>query len=88
VALRLGRDRVVLTLIGGGAFGNPIDLIWESILWALSEVETLVSAPLDVVINGRNLGATIDRTSILDAVRPRGGALLVWPRSALPAIHR
>lgn len=36
-AAALGQRRAVLTLIGGGVFGNPIPLIWESILWAVSE---------------------------------------------------
>jgi hypothetical protein len=31
-AAALGRPKVVLTLIGGGVFGNPIPLIWESIV--------------------------------------------------------
>ena len=38
-AAALGRPKVVLTLIGGGVFGNPIPLIWESISWAIRESE-------------------------------------------------
>src|SRR5207244_3527109 len=55
-AAALGRPRVVLTLIGGGVFGNPVPLIWESILWAIREAEPLVPAVMEVVVNGRNLG--------------------------------
>lgn len=30
--------RAILTLIGGGVFGNPLTLIWDSILWACRQV--------------------------------------------------
>lgn len=42
-ALTTGKKRVLLTAIGGGAFGNPHPLIWESILWAMNELEALPS---------------------------------------------
>ena len=77
-AVSLGRTRVVLTLIGGGVFRNPIPLIWDAIAWALHEVEPFVVGDLDVVVNGRNLGTEIDRETILTAVRARGGMLLAW----------
>ena len=73
-----GRDKVVLTLIGGGVFGNPVRLIWESICWAIDEVEPLVSTAMDVVVNGRNLGDHMGVEEILPAVRARQGAVIVF----------
>lgn len=55
----------VLTLIGGGAFGNPIEWIWESILWALERTRSLVSSDLHVVLNGRDLSSRLDLPSVL-----------------------
>jgi hypothetical protein len=76
-AASLRHPRVVLTLVGGGAFGNPVPLIWDSILWALDAVAPHLLADLDVVLNGRNLGAQLDlHAEILPAVRARGGALV------------
>lgn len=82
-AAALGRPKVVLTLIGGGVFGNPVPLIWESICWAISEVEPLVSSVMDVVVNGRNLGDHIRLEDILPAVRARGGAVVVFGPSGI-----
>ena len=45
-AASLRRDRVVLTLIGGGVFGNPVSLILEAIAWAAEEVERLLAKDL------------------------------------------
>jgi hypothetical protein len=87
-AAGLGRHRVVLTLIGGGAFGNPPRLIWEAIMWALAEAESAVRRDLDVVVNGRNLGQQIDHRTIVAAVRDRGGVLLSCPRGGPLSIHR
>src|SRR5262249_44824876 len=43
LAAALLRQRyAVLTLIGGGVFGNPIPLIWDSIRWAAAEAEPLL----------------------------------------------
>lgn len=62
-AIALDRDRVVLTLIGGGVFGNPLPLIWRSILWAASECErenetrsgmALPERDLEVHVNARD----------------------------------
>ena len=77
-AAALERPKVVLTLIGGGVFGNPVALIWESICWAISEVEPLLSAVMDVVVNGRNLGDHIQLKDILPEVRARGGVVVVF----------
>jgi hypothetical protein len=87
-AASLGRGRVVLTLIGGGAFGNPPPLIWKAILWAVSEAESVIHGDLDIVINGRNLGEQIDHQAIVSAVRDRGGAVLTCPRGGPVSIDR
>jgi hypothetical protein len=42
---------VVLTLIGGGVFGNPEDEIWAAILFAVAEAEKLATDPLEVIVN-------------------------------------
>lgn len=87
-AAALGQRRAVLTLIGGGVFGNPIPLIWEAIRWAMAEAEPLLSRDLDLIINGRNLGGQMPRESILAAVRERGGALLAFAGTSLPEVFR
>ena len=88
-AAHLGRTRVVLTLIGGGVFHNPITLIWNAILWALDEVRPFLSRDLDVIVNGYNLGTLIDiDRMILPAVRERSGAILAFDASGLGKIRR
>jgi hypothetical protein len=87
-AVTLNRPRVVLTLIGGGVFGNPADLIWESILWAAGEVEPFVRGEMDVIVNGYNIGRMLDPEVILAGVRSRGGAMLVLGRGNEVTIHR
>lgn len=67
--------RVVLTLIGGGAFGNPIGLIWSSIQWALDQVKPVLRRDLVVVINGRTLGE-LDPAALRTAARARGGDVI------------
>jgi hypothetical protein len=69
-------------------FGNPIPLIWDSILWAVAEAEPLTPGDLDVIVNGRNLGGQVPRESIVAAVRERGGALLAFSRTGLPVVFR
>src|SRR5262245_40968389 len=87
-AATLGQRRAVLTLIGGGVFGNPVPHIWDAVLWAVAEAELLLPGDLDVIVNGRNLGGQVPRESILDAVRQRGGALLAFTRTGLPLVAR
>ncbi len=87
-AAALGQRQAVLTLIGGGVFGNPVPLIWDAIRWAAAEVEPLLAGDLDVVVNGRNLGGSVSREAILAAVRERGGALLAFARTGLPVVYR
>ncbi len=78
----------MLTLIGGGVFGNPIPLIWEAIRWAVAEIAPLVSRDLDVIVNGRNLGGGVSRETILAGAREHGGALLTFDRTGLPTVYR
>lgn len=95
-ALALGRRVVVLTLIGGGVFGNPPALIWESILWAMDEVDRTVPGgeALEVVVNGRTLAREVPREELLAATRARGGVVVELGRRQdaagryLAAIHR
>ena len=89
-AADLGRTRVVLTLIGGGVFHNPILLIWEAILWAIEEVRPFLSGNLEVIVNGySDLGRLIDLGKlVLPAVRDRGGAILSFDHTGLTRIRR
>lgn len=82
-AVSLGQRRVVLTLIGGGVFGNPLELIWESILWALQQVESRLQGDLTVVINGRNLVPEVSEETVRAETRRRGGDLLLCLPSGL-----
>lgn len=76
-ALALGRRRAVLTLIGGGVFGNPRDLIWAAILWAVDRATPLAPAPLDVLVNARaDLAGSVPAPALRAAVESRGGVLL------------
>jgi len=86
-AIALGKPRVLLTLIGGGVFGNPIRLIWDSILWAMDDVEPLLRTDIDVIVNGYNLGRQINlREIILPDVNARGGAVFEFLPSGNVAI--
>jgi hypothetical protein len=86
-AATLDRPRVVLTLIGGGVFGNPVELIWDSLLWALDEVDRYSPCPLDVVVNGRNLGSHVDRDALAAAVRARRGVLVAFQPGGETTVH-
>lgn len=57
-AASLGQRRAVLTLIGGGVFGNPIPLIWDVIRWAAAETAPLLSKDLDVIVTDGTLAPT------------------------------
>lgn len=76
-AVCLGKRRVVLTLIGGGVFGNPHDVILDAIRWALREAAPLLTQDLDVVLNGYNLSSQLDLpTRVLPLVREWQGQIL------------
>ncbi len=87
-AVTLNRTPVVLTLIGGGVFGNPVELIWESILWAFDEAKPLATGAFDVILNGHNLGSRIKIATLLPAVLDRGGAIIRFDSSGLAGINR
>jgi len=72
-AVDLGKKRVPLTMIGGGVFGNPHELIVDSIVWAVDQVTALGSGPLTVVLNGRDLSQSVDRAWLRDECARRGG---------------
>lgn len=76
-ALDLGKRRVVLTMIGGGVFGNPHRLICESALWAVDEIERLACGSLEVVLNSRDLARDVDRAWLKDACQRRGGVFRI-----------
>lgn len=71
-AVDRGKDTVVLTMIGGGVFGNPHRDIWDAIHWASAEVEPFVSGTMNVLVNTREHVADADR----ERVRARGGVFV------------
>jgi len=87
-AAALGKSRVVLTLIGGGVFSNPVKVIWEAIQVALTEVEPLLARDMDVIVNGRDLLLRLPRDEVLGPVRARGGAALMFDRLGAASIDR
>ena len=86
-AVSLGRSPVVLTLIGGGVFGNPVGTIWDAILWAFDEARP-VAGECDVVVNGRDLVARLGLPVLLTGVQDRGGAVVRLDREGLVGIER
>jgi hypothetical protein len=69
-------DGVVLTLIGGGVFGNHHSLILSSLLWALDARDRCSSKPLDVVLNARQLDETVTPEWVEEAARARDGSVI------------
>ena len=86
-AAALGKERVALTLIGGGVFANPIEVIWEAILWAADRTRALLHRDLVVVVNGRDLGMQLPPHQLRAAAVERGGGLLRLERSGQIAIE-
>jgi hypothetical protein len=74
-AAALRKRTVVLTLIGGGVFGNAHPMIAEAIAWALEKTDRLLAAPLDVLVNARLIDATALEL-VLRTSAARGGACL------------
>jgi hypothetical protein len=74
----LGKSYAVVTLVGGGVFGNPVPMIWESMLWAMDAVRPLLHRSLLVVINGYNLGRHVPAHVLHEAAAARGGMLAVF----------
>jgi hypothetical protein len=84
-AVALRQRAAVLTLIGGGVFANPADVIWDAVLWAMDEVDRCAPGPLDVLLNGRTLSQMIPRETLLSAARARGGGVITLPRGHFDA---
>ena len=80
----------MLTLIGGGVFGNPGDVILDAIRWSLDAADPLLPGPTDVVLNGYDLAAAgIDLdAAVLPLVRSRGGATCRFDRAGRLVIAR
>lgn len=74
-ALQLQAEQVVLTPIGGGVFGNPHPLIWESLLWALDQAQAYVpqDKSLSVVLNARDFGQNLAEAAFDTATARRQG---------------
>ncbi len=71
-AIDVGSQVVVLTMIGGGVFGNSHRDIWDAIHWAIAELEPLVSGTKQVLVNTREVVEEGDR----EQIRVRGGAFV------------
>lgn len=69
--IELGCETIVLTLVGGVAFANPLPAIWDAIFDALDEVTPLATEALRVVVNGRDQVDDATRARVLE----RGGTL-------------
>ena len=75
---------VCLTLIGGGVFGNPIDLIFEAIVWALDRAEGRLPDDMVVILNGRDLRRRLDINQVvLPEVRRREGLIVSFGETGL-----
>jgi hypothetical protein len=87
-AAALGRRAAVLTLIGGGVFGNARPLIWEALLAAFDEVSGLVADDLLVIVNGRtDLRDDPGRSAVARGAAERGGALLCLDEPEVTALR-
>lgn len=80
-AAALGKRRVVLTLIGGGVFANPIRTIWDAIQWASDQVVPFLHGDLSIIVNGRNLSEEVPEGELHAAARTRDGDLVRFDRS-------
>lgn len=79
-AAGLGMRRVVLTLIGGGVFQNPVPLIWDSLCWAADQLPPLLHDDLTIVVNGRELSREVPMAELQREAKARGGGVLVLER--------
>jgi len=88
-AVATGKRRVVLTLIGGGVFGNPAELIWRAIVEAFDEVAEIAPEGLEVYVNGYNLARQIDvERVVLPDVRERDGTVSRFDAAGLVEVLR
>lgn len=82
-AASLGKSYVLLTLIGGGVFGNPVPVVWASILRAVDAVRPLLHRDLVVAVNGFSLGQQVAHAELAEEAATRGGALVVFGRDGV-----
>jgi hypothetical protein len=75
-AAALGKRLVVLTLVGGGVFGNPTGAIFEAIEWAIAELTPSLSHDLTVVVNARSVGDTPATDRFRAATLSSGGGCI------------
>ena len=84
----LGCRRVVLTLIGGGVFANPLPLILDAIDWAVTEASAVLPQPTDIVVNGWTLCEQVGVDAVLPLARAHGGAVFHLGRSGSVHVRR
>ena len=84
-AVSLRRRRVVLTLIGGGVFSNPLATILEAIETAFDEIQPLAANDLDVFINGHS---SLAAGAALEITRNRGGVVFSFDQGGLREVLR
>jgi hypothetical protein len=82
-AASLGKSSVVLTLIGGGVFGNPVAVVWESILWAADLVAPLLQGDLCIIVNGYSLSGRISARELCEGAQARGGTLSIFEEDSI-----
>ncbi len=87
-AIRNDCKRVILTLIGGGVFQNPISMILESIDWAIAESTPYLHQDIEVILNGYNLGRLLSLDEILPGVRNYGGVIVQLNEQGIVRIMR
>lgn len=75
-AAALGKRRVVLTLIGGGVFANPIETIWDALTWATDQIEPYLHTDLSIIVNGYSIGTQLRPAQLRGDARLRRGDLL------------
>lgn len=82
-AIMLRKHTVVLTMIGGGVFGNPHREIWDAIHWALAEVDPLIGEGLQVIVNTREHVGPEEKAK----VRDRGGFVLKFSHGGIDVLR-
>lgn len=75
-ALELRKRTVILTLIGGGVFGNDLRTIWNAITWSVERVAGYAPADLDIILNARSIGTRVSRDEIAGFAQTWRGAVI------------
>lgn len=81
-AVVLKKRNVVLTMIGGGVFGNPIVEIWAAIRWALAEADAYLDGEMNVIVNTRE---ELDADARAE-VRARGGVVVEFANTGVTIV--